>query len=97
MLENQGVSKIEPAILNKQRLRVADELSSLGAFDWAMPQVWATACQNATGVNPSGQVVWFYPKDKDSYGHLGGRPWGLTDLGWYLIHRTEDTSDRAGL
>ena len=72
--------------IEAQRKDRIAELEELGSFDYAMPQDWFEKCYSATGENPSGHIVWFYPNKSLCY-LLMGVPVAVTSWGDIILGR----------
>ena len=64
---------------------LADSRLKDKTYDWAIPQLWFNFALKVSNNNPSGHVVWLY----DEQARIGGRPFGLTLLGWMIIRMVD--------
>jgi len=70
------MSQEQEILSRKEREEREDRLNKKGVFDYAMPQSWFNDVIEATGANPAGHIVWFYPEDSGM-----GRPEPITEMG----------------
>lgn len=61
-----------------------------GAYDYALPQMWADDVRERTGIYPPGHMVWLYNERTG----LAGVPFPVTLLGWIALKRYENTTGR---
>lgn len=68
--------------------------------DTALPQDWWDHFHGLTGVNPSGHIVWAYPRD--GWARLGGFPMAVTVFGaqqldmFYALRRSDPDTRTPG-
>jgi len=63
-------------------------------FDWAFPLTFQQAVEQATGENPSGHVVWAYPK-AGKWAGISGVPIPVTPEGEWMLRETPDMEEFA--
>jgi hypothetical protein len=63
-------------------------------FDWAFPLTFQQAVEQATGENPSGHIVWAYPK-AGKWAGLFGVPIPVTHEGEWMLRETPGMEEFA--